>query len=73
MTVSLDEILEFKSKEELRDIMYEALDLMQQYNGRSRIWCIVVALGGTASDNDDGSFTYSIPTSSDTKCCNHQT
>lgn len=58
--MSLDNVLARKTKEELIDIMYDALDLMQQYNGRSRFHCIAVACGYEAveSENDDGTYTY---------------
>ena len=32
-------------KDEKIDILYEALDYMQQYNGRSRFTCIAMAMG----------------------------
>lgn len=36
--------LETLSKEELINIMYEALDLMNQYNGRTSKYCVTQAL-----------------------------
>ena len=34
-----------KTKSEIFDTMMEALDMMQQYNGRTRWQCIAMALG----------------------------
>ena len=33
------------------NVLYDALDVMQQYNGRSKSQCIVMAMG---YDNDEG-------------------
>jgi hypothetical protein len=33
------------------EVLYEAIDIMQQYNGRSRFLCIAMAMG---FDNDEG-------------------
>lgn len=34
-----------KSKDEIIDIFTESLDLMEQYNGRSKMYCICRAAG----------------------------
>lgn len=41
-------------KDELIGVMYHALDLMEQYNGRSKQYCIMRALG--YEQTDDGKF-----------------
>lgn len=33
------------SKNEKIDVLYEAIDIMHQYNGRSRFTCIAMAMG----------------------------
>jgi hypothetical protein len=33
------------TKDQKINILYEAIDIMQQYNGRSRFLCIAMALG----------------------------
>lgn len=48
-------------KGDLIDIMAEAIDLMQAYNGRSVTYCIVMALGGSAEEREDGSTRYKYP------------
>ncbi len=45
-------------KDVLIDIMAEALDFMQGYNGRTKTYCIMEAMGAEIIENDDGSITY---------------
>ena len=42
------------TKHELIDIMYEALNLMNEYNGRSQMYCICLAMGGKPVETDSG-------------------
>lgn len=45
-----------QTKDKKISILYEAIDIMQQYNGRSRFLCIAMAMG---YDNWEGeSHTY---------------
>lgn len=39
------------TKDEKIEVLYEALNYMQQYNGRTRFLCIAIAMG---FDNDEG-------------------
>jgi len=39
------------SLKEKNEVLYEAIDYMQSYNGRSRFLCIAMAMG---FDNDEG-------------------
>lgn len=44
------------------EILGEALDLMQQYNGRSRKWCVMTAAGFTERENvDTGKTSWVFP------------
>ena len=59
--MTLDEYLLTQSKEELIEIYRTAMDLMQQWNGRSYTYCVIIALGGTAEEQDNGTYKYSLP------------
>jgi uncharacterized HAD superfamily protein len=48
-------LLEEKSKEEMTDIMVQALDAMQQYNGRTKVQCIASAMGLELEEEGEGS------------------
>lgn len=51
-----------ETKQDMLDIMVEAVDIMQGYNGRSITHCIVEALGGSPRDDDNGNVVgYSYP------------
>lgn len=50
MNDKLYEILLKLPKKNLINLMWEALDNMQEYNGRSRTQCIVMAAGGTVDE-----------------------
>lgn len=43
-----------KKKDELIDVMLEALDEMQAYNGRTPTYCICVALGAVPEETENG-------------------
>lgn len=60
---NLEDVLLSKTKAKLIEVLYEALDLMNQYNGRSHMYCIAVALGYEAVENEDGSTTFKKPLS----------
>lgn len=38
------------------EILYDALDYMQQYNGRSKFLCIAMAMGFNNDEGDDVSY-----------------
>lgn len=63
--MTLDDFLLSKSKEELIEIYEGAMDLMQQYNGRSYTYCVVIAAGGEAEEQEDGTYKYTLPTESE--------
>ncbi len=46
-------------RETMIHLIWEALSLMQQYNGRSITYCIVMAMGAKEDPKKEG--TYSIP------------
>lgn len=65
--MTIDEwILANKTPEEIMTIMDSALDIMQQYNGRTKTYCIAVAAGFQAEEQDDGSYKYNFPDSEPT-------
>jgi hypothetical protein len=49
---------EFKNltKDKKIEILYEAIDIMQQYNGRSRFTCIALALGYENYEGESDTF-----------------
>ena len=55
---SLNKLLNSLPRAVLIEVMYEALDLMQQWNGRSRFWCVFTAL--EAKEVKEG--TFRVPT-----------
>lgn len=59
MDERLYELLLKLPRRNLVHIMWEALDLMQQYNGRSKMYCIAMAIGAKEDSKQDGK--YSIP------------
>ncbi len=50
----LYEIIRRKNKKQMVDIFEQALDLMQQYNGRSKFYCVATALGYDVIIKDNG-------------------
>ncbi len=46
------------SNESKRDVMFSALDLMQQYNGRSKLFCFTCAMGYKPVEEEDGTYIY---------------
>ena len=63
--MTLDDFLLSKTPAELVEIYEGAMDLMQQYNGRSYTYCVVTAAGGDAEEQDDGTYKYTLPTESE--------
>lgn len=41
---------------EKNEVLYEAIDYMQSYNGRSRFLCIAMAMGYDNDEGDDKSY-----------------
>ena len=46
------------SNESKRDVMFTALDIMQQYNGRSKSFCFYSAMGYECVEQEDGTYKY---------------
>lgn len=46
-------LLSIKQK---NDILYDAIDYMQQYNGRTRFLCIAMAMGYNNDEGDNKSY-----------------
>jgi hypothetical protein len=59
MTEDLYKLLEKLPRQKLIHLMWESLDYMQQWNGRSRQECILLALGATPVEKD-GRTVYKI-------------
>lgn len=51
MKKTIEDELEKFNKGTIISIMYDALDLMQQYNGRSAFYCIATAMGYDVDEN----------------------
>lgn len=45
------------TKDEKINILYEAIDITQQYNGRSRFLCIAMALGYENFEGESTTYT----------------
>lgn len=50
-----------ETKADIIDIMVQALDTMQAYNGRTVTYCIVEALGGTSTELEHGGTSHQYP------------
>jgi len=49
-------------KEEIIQIMADAIDLMQAYNGRTMTYCIMSSIeGAEVIEDDDGNVSYRLP------------
>ena len=55
------ELLEKLPRKNLIHLMWDALSIMQGYNGRTKQGCILEALGAEVMDNDKGTFSYRLP------------
>ncbi len=50
------------SKEKVIQVMTDALDQMQEWNGRTMTYCIVSSIeGATCTETDTGGWKYSLP------------
>ena len=49
-------LLDNVSKDQKINILYAALDYMQQYNGRTKFRCISMAMGFENNEGDDKSY-----------------
>lgn len=56
--VDIEKHISSLSNGEMYDLMWNALDFMQQWNGRSKFECICMALGYEVVEMDDGSKRY---------------
>jgi glutaredoxin-related protein len=45
------------TKDEKINVLYEAIDIMQQYNGRSRFLCIAMAMGYRNWEGENDTYT----------------
>lgn len=59
MSEKVFKLLEKFTKNELIDLMYSALDEMQSYNGRTKLFCIMTALGAKLDEEKN---MYTLPT-----------
>lgn len=58
----LYEYLMMLPKDEVIEIMANALDRMQEYNGRTITYCVVSSISGTTcEETDDAGYRYSLP------------
>lgn len=48
------------SKDKKIKVLYEAIDIMQQYNGRSRFLCIAMAMGFQNYEGDIDTYELEI-------------
>ena len=48
----LHEVMEKLTKDELISLVYTSLDNMQAYNGRTREWCILDAMGAVEAESE---------------------
>jgi hypothetical protein len=49
-------------KEDVIEIMANALDLMEAWNGRGITYCIVSSIeDATATETEEGGYTYQLP------------
>lgn len=61
------DILMKLNREQLVAVMWNALDQMNQYNGRSKTYCIAVALGLEPEEDENGEYTITIPSLAEIK------
>jgi hypothetical protein len=47
------------TKDKKISVLYEAIDIMQQYNGRSRFLCIAMAMGYKNHEGERDTYTKS--------------
>jgi predicted metallopeptidase len=46
------------TKDEKIKVLYEAIDIMQEYNGRSRFLCIAMAMGYDNFEGKSDTYTF---------------
>ena len=63
----LDYLLKNLPRENLINLMFDSLALMQQYNGRSRYYCVVECIGGKIVEQDDGREIAELPSLAEAK------
>lgn len=61
MSEWLYEYLMKLSQEQVVEIMYDALDNMEAYNGRSKTYCIVTAIPDATATETDKGYKYTLP------------
>ena len=67
MNEKLYELLMKLPKKNLINIMWSALDEMQAYNGRTRMYCIMESIGADITELEDGRYKYLPPSISEIK------
>ena len=66
--MTLNDYLLAQTPETLIEIFENAMDLMQQYNGRSYTYCVIMSIeGGKAEEMEDGTYWYTLPETVDVK------
>ena len=45
------------TKDKKIEVLYEAIDIMQSYNGRTRFLCIAMAMGYDNYEGEDNTYT----------------
>ena len=63
----LYQVLEKLPRRNLIHLMWEALDYMAQWNGRSRQECILMAMGAEPKTNDKGRTSYRVQSLAEVK------
>lgn len=60
--MTIETIINLLPKKNVINLMYNALDEMQSYNGRSITECLVLAVGGEyIYDDNKGKYKYRLP------------
>lgn len=67
MNDKLYTLLEKLPRQNLIHLMWDALDEMQAYNGRTRTTCICMAMGANEKVDENGKSRYSIKSIKDLK------
>jgi len=52
----VDKYNALKCKEKTK-VLYDALDYMQEYNGRSKLDCVILAMGYKVHNEDEDTYT----------------
>lgn len=67
MSDALYEILMKLPKKNIINLMFEALDDMQSWNGRTRMFCVLNNIGATGTETETGSYKWEMPTVAEAK------